>query len=174
MTAHTYLVLTSLVGQAGVRTKFVPRLEVSWKPACYPSYALSRFSLWFLCHWWSTLRPVRALRLFQSRAQLELIQLKPSKHFSSDIFIANGAAVTLFYVSAPTPTTSTPADQTVSVEESATRTASAIGPGDSGMTRYEVQVIQSKLALHFQDTTITYISEPTTRTCERLFDLKRQ
>ena len=153
----------SLAGQLGIRTKFVPRPKTSWKPACYPSYGLSRLLLWPLCHWWSTLRPVRALFHFKS-----------SERFSSDIFIVNGAAVTLFYVSAPTPTASTPADQSVSVEESVTRTASAIGPGDSGMTRYEVQVIQSKLALHFQDTTITYISEPTTQTCERLFDLKRQ
>ncbi|KJA22573.1 hypothetical protein HYPSUDRAFT_202135 [Hypholoma sublateritium FD-334 SS-4] len=76
----------------------------------------------------------------------------------------NGAAVTLFYVSAPTPTTSIHAGPTASVEESVTRIASAIGPGDSGMTRYEVQIIQSKLALHFQDTTITYISEPATQT----------
>ncbi|KAF9479176.1 hypothetical protein BDN70DRAFT_702813 [Pholiota conissans] len=76
----------------------------------------------------------------------------------------NGGIVTLYYVSKPTITTDPTPAMFESVEVEGTTIASAIGPGDAGMTRYEIQQIQSKLVLHGETETVTLLSEPLTVT----------
>ncbi|KAF8187184.1 hypothetical protein BJ912DRAFT_970421 [Pholiota molesta] len=81
----------------------------------------------------------------------------------------HGGVVTLYYVSQqfPTPTGTpigTPTTESISVESPGTTIASVIGPGDAGMTRYEIQEIQSKLIVHQPDTTITFFDSPVTHT----------
>jgi hypothetical protein len=85
--------------------------------------------------------------------------------------LVHGGVVTLYYVSQqfPTPTGTpigTPTTESISVESPGTTIASVIGPGDAGMTRYEIQEIQSKLIVHQPDTTITFFDSPVTHTCK--------
>ncbi|KDR79336.1 hypothetical protein GALMADRAFT_137185 [Galerina marginata CBS 339.88] len=76
------------------------------------------------------------------------------------IQVGKGAAVTVYRVSQPVFGTP-PAG--ISVEEQGvTRTVFAIGPGANGMTQYVQEEVISLLVNHAPDTTITYISAPTT------------
>ncbi|PPQ84176.1 hypothetical protein CVT24_001836, partial [Panaeolus cyanescens] len=79
------------------------------------------------------------------------------------------AVVTVFGVSAPpiaTPTrTSTRSRPDASVEWAGTQIVSAIGPGESGRTKYEVQYIQSRVVLHQSGLDpVTIVKDPMTAT----------
>ncbi|KAF9479175.1 hypothetical protein BDN70DRAFT_993627 [Pholiota conissans] len=82
--------------------------------------------------------------------------------FSVGIQAVDCGVVTLYYVSRPVPSGFTTIS--ASVEAVGTTIASAIGPGDAGMTRYEIQKIQSKLVFYESDTTVTAVETPFTYT----------
>ena len=79
----------------------------------------------------------------------------------------NAAVVTLHGVQRPPPKG---AHTVSSVERLGTTVISAIGPGESGRTRYEVQEIQSRLVFHDPQafTTYTALNMPITLKCESI------
>ncbi|KAF9046776.1 hypothetical protein BJ165DRAFT_1474226 [Panaeolus papilionaceus] len=78
----------------------------------------------------------------------------------------SAAVVTVYGVDAPRPARVTTRDlPQPSVEWAGTQTASAIGPGESGRTKYEVKYIQSRVVLHHAGgQQVTFVSEPMTAT----------
>lgn len=84
------------------------------------------------------------------------------------LFLLGAAVVTVYGVDAPRPARVTTRDlPQPSVEWAGTQTASAIGPGESGRTKYEVKYIQSRVVLHHAGgQQVTFVSEPMTATCK--------
>ena len=79
------------------------------------------------------------------------------------LIAAQAAVVTLYGVQQPTTI-----QTSISVEQLGTVIASAIGPGESGRTRYEIQDIHSLIVYHDPQasTTITGVDSPITATCK--------
>ncbi|KAF9036293.1 hypothetical protein BJ165DRAFT_628891 [Panaeolus papilionaceus] len=69
----------------------------------------------------------------------------------------DATTITLYRAQAPLPT---PSGR--SIEQAGTTVYSALGPGESGMTRYEVQDIRSRFVIHDQEGTATILDELTT------------
>jgi len=79
------------------------------------------------------------------------------------LIAAQAAVVTLYGVQQPLTT-----QTSISVEQLGTVIASAIGPGESGRTRYEIQDIHSLIVYHDPQasTTIIGVDSPITATCK--------
>ncbi|KAF9050442.1 hypothetical protein BJ165DRAFT_1001949 [Panaeolus papilionaceus] len=83
----------------------------------------------------------------------------------STLSLTNAAFITVYAVDAPLPSPTRTRVASVSVETAGTVIASAIGPGESGRTKYEVKNIQSRIVLHrpgIEPNTV--LSEPMTAT----------
>jgi len=80
------------------------------------------------------------------------------------IGLANAAVVTLHVVQE----SRTAVQSLWSMEQHGTTTVSAIGPGESGRTRYEVKEIQSRLVVHNPQKSAahTLLDSPITLTCK--------
>ncbi|KAF8178042.1 hypothetical protein BJ912DRAFT_984998 [Pholiota molesta] len=89
--------------------------------------------------------------------------LLPSAALLYGICSVHGSVVTLYYVNQPAELAVPPA-ASFSLETEGTIIASALGPGDAGMTKYEIQQIQTKIILHEPQTTVTLLDSPITLT----------
>jgi len=87
----------------------------------------------------------------------------PNSETRAKLIVAQAAVVTLYGVQQPTAT-----QTTVSVEQLGITIASAIGPGESGRTRYEIQDIHSLIVYHDlqSSTALTGVDSPITATCK--------
>jgi hypothetical protein len=85
----------------------------------------------------------------------------------SNAVLVHGSVVTLYYVNQP-PELAVPPAASFSLETEGTIIASALGPGDAGMTKYEIQQIQTKIILHEPQTTVTLLDSPITLTCKSM------